>query len=262
MIHNPGGQLLQHLLQRITTSIASRVGKRLADATVKPMSPAAPRQAGRPTASLLTADKITDAATALMVQDGDFTMAKLARKLGVAASSLYNHVASRDQVLAAISDRVARNIDTGALQDAAAQLDGKTFSPSETRTLWIEATEQWARSYRQAFSVAPTVVMALAVTPVRQAPATLAMYEQVIRAFTTFGMTPRQALLTVEALEAFLLGSAIDLYAPTDIYDPGSLAVDHPTMHESYRTLGNSPQEEAFTIGLRALLAGLATTLN
>ena len=224
-------------------------------------TPASPRNAGRPSASLLTPDKINETAQKLMATEGDFTMAKLARALGVAPSSLYNHVASRDEVLAAISDQVAQGIDTQALQDAAAQIRGGTVSTLGARALWLEATERWARSYRQAFSVAPAVVMTLAVTPVRRAPATLAMYEQVTSAFTAFGMSPRQALLTVEAIEAFLLGSATDLHAPVDIFDPGDQAAEHPTMVEAYETLGGTPQDEAFNIGLSALLTGLSAAL-
>lgn len=223
---------------------------------------ATPRQAGRPAASLLTADKITSAALDLLEKEGDFTMSKLARTLGVAVSSLYNHVASRDEVLAAISDRVARDIDTSALQKAGAQLATSQLDSPQIRNLWIEATRQWALSYRQAFSLAPAIVMTLAVTPVRQAPATLAMYERVTTAFTAFGMTAQQALLTVETLEAFLLGSATDLHAPADIFDPGQHTQAHPTMTEGYRQLGPSPQEQAFNLGLAALLSGLSTTLN
>ncbi|WP_326503779.1 TetR/AcrR family transcriptional regulator C-terminal domain-containing protein [Rothia nasimurium] len=189
-------------------------------------------------------------------------MAKLARALGVAPSSLYNHVTSRDEVLAAISDHVAQGIDTEALQNAAQQIRSENISTLRARTLWIEATEQWATSYRQAFSVAPAVVMTLAVTPVRRAPATLAMYEQVTSAFTAFGMSPRQALLTVEAIEAFLLGAAMDVHAPVDIFNPGDHAAERPTMAEAYESLGNTPQDEAFTIGLSALLTGLSATLG
>lgn len=224
-------------------------------------APTSPRNAGRPSASLLTSDKITETAQKLMATEGDFTMAKLARALGVAPSSLYNHVASRDEVLAAISDQVAQGIDTQALQDAAERVRSEEVSTLGARALWLEATEQWARSYRQAFSVAPAVVMTLAVTPVRKAPATLAMYEQVTSAFRDFGMSPRQALLTVEAIEAFLLGAATDIHAPANIFNPGQLAPEHPVITEAYATLGGTPQDEAFSIGLSALLTGLSATL-
>lgn len=225
-------------------------------------APTSPRNAGRPSASLLTSDKITETAQKLMATEGDFTMAKLARALGVAPSSLYNHVASRDEVLAAISDHVAQGIDTQALQDAAERVRSGGVSTLGARALWLEATEQWARSYRLAFSVAPAVVMTLAVTPVRKAPATLAMYERVTSAFRDFGMSPRQALLTVEAIEAFLLGAATDIHAPVDIFDPGERAPEHPVMAEAYTALGGTPQDEAFSIGLSALLTGLSATLR
>lgn len=219
------------------------------------------RSAGRPAASLLTPRKITDAAQALMVKQGDFTMSQLAKKLGVAPSSLYNHVASRDEVLAGISDAVARGISTRELVEAGERVQAEHLDATAIRTLWVQATEAWARSYRQAFSVSPAVVAALAVTPVRQAPATLAMYEQVAAAFVAFGMDARRALLTIEAIEAFLLGSATDVHAPADIYDPGELAHRAPTVAQGFEGLGTTPQDVAFEVGLAALLAGLASTL-
>lgn len=219
------------------------------------------RTAGRPTASLITAKKITLAAQELLAKNGDFTMSQLAKKLGVAPSSLYNHVASRDEVLAGLSDRVAQGISTRELQDAAARVSAGNLTASAARDLWIEATASWARSYRSAFSLSPALVATLAVTPVRSAAGTLGMYEQVTSAFVAFGLSPRDALLTVEALEAFLLGSATDIHAPTDIFDPGHQAETHPTMTEGFAALGPTPQDDAFELGLAALLAGLSTRL-
>lgn len=220
------------------------------------------RHAGRPSASLLTVEKITQAALELLEKSGDFTMSQLAHHLEVAPSSLYNHVTSRDSVLASISDRVVQSIDTSTLEEAAHKLRGEALlSTHEIRSLWVAATERWAYSYRQAFSLAPSVVTTLALTPVREAPATLAMYERVTSSFTMFGMSPKQALLTVEALEAFLLGSALDMNAPSDIYNPHESASDHPTMASAYKILGATPQDQAFSIGLQAMLTGLAQTL-
>lgn len=219
------------------------------------------RQAGRPTASLLTPHKITSTAQALMAKQGDFTMSQLAKKLGVAPSSLYNHVSSRAEVLAGISDAVARGISTQELVEAARQVREGELEAGRRQELWKQATGAWARSYRRAFSVSPAVVATLAVTPVRQAPATLAMYEQVADSFVAFGMNPRQALLTIEALEAFLLGSATDIHAPIDIYDPGDFSGQAPTVAQGYSTLGDTPQDQAFELGLAALLAGFSATL-
>lgn len=219
------------------------------------------RGAGRPHSSLLTPAKITQAAQKLLAQDGNFTMSKLAQTLGVAPSSLYNHVASRDQVLAAISDQVVQNIDVGPLREASKLAKEGQLSPMKKRNLWVEATEHWALSYRQAFSLAPSIVNILALTPIRQAPATLRMYEDVTAAFTAFGFSPRQALLTIEALEAFLLGAATDLQAPADIFNPGSYAAEAPTLQAGYESLGDSPQDDAFLLGLSALLTGFSLTL-
>lgn len=188
-------------------------------------------------------------------------MSTLARELKVAPSSLYNHVSSRDEVLAGISDRIVRRISTQELCRVAEDVQAGHLQGESARLAWIEATKAWARSYREAFSLAPVIVTTLAITPVQQAPATLAMYEQVVASFTAFGLAPSQALLVVETLEAFLLGSAVDAHAPTDIFNPGALGTNHPTMQEAYSQLGHTPQESAFTIGLDALLTGLATTL-
>ena len=87
------------------------------------------------------------------------------------------------------------------------------------------------------------------------------MYEQGADSFVAFGMSPQQALLTIEALEAFLLGSATDIHAPIDIYDPGDFSGQAPTVAQGYSTLGDAPQDQAFELGLAALLAGFSSTL-
>lgn len=220
-----------------------------------------PRQPGRPKTSVLTSEKITATAQKLIEKSGGFTMSTLARELKVAPSSLYNHVSSRDEVLASISDRVVRHISTQELCKAAEEVQTGRLQGESARQAWVQATKVWAHSYRQAFSLAPVIVTTLAVTPVQQAPATLAMYEQVVASFTAFGLTPSQALLVVETLEAFLLGSAVDTHAPVDIFNPGTLGGDHPTMQEAYSQLGSSPHDRAFAIGLDALITGLAATL-
>lgn len=225
-------------------------------------SPRKPRPAGRPPASVLTPEKIASAALHLISREGNFTMSKLAQQLEVAPSSLYNHLSSRDQVLAAISDHIAQGIDTSALTLAAQQLDLRASEPQQVRRTWIQATSHWARSYRRAFSLTPAVVTTLAITPVRQAPATLAMYENVTQAFLLFGLSHRQALLTIEALEAFLLGAALDTQAPADIFNPSPHQQEHPAIWAAYQELGPTPQDEAFELGLGALLEGLACQLQ
>lgn len=227
------------------------------------MSTPTHRAAGRPSGTILTSERITEAACRLLKKHGGFTMSSLAKKLNVAASSLYNHVDSRDEVLANISDHVVREISVQPLLDAVTILHQTNPAPGAASILWIEATAQWARSYANAFAATPEVVAHLAITPVRRAPRTLAMYEQVVSAFIEFGFAPAHALSTVEALEAFLLGSALDATAPADIFDPAELSKEHPAMAAAYRELSaahENPAQLAFETGLYALLGRFSAT--
>lgn len=222
------------------------------------------RRRGRPTRTVLDPDRIVGTARELLGTVGEgFTMTMLARRLGVAPSSLYNHVGSKDEVLARISDDVARGIDCSALAALAdaAGTGAAAADPAERAASWRCAAEQWARSYFRAFSAQPSVVAALALTPVAQAPQTLHMYETVVRGFLAAGWPEEAVLRVLETLEAFLLGSALDAAAPQDIFAPGALRERFPTMtrlhglHES--TGGPVAAAEAFDLGLDGILTGL-----
>jgi AcrR family transcriptional regulator len=56
----------------------------------------------------LNRDRVLRAAISLVDQDGieSLSMRKLGQALGVEAMSLYNHVASKDEILDGIADRV------------------------------------------------------------------------------------------------------------------------------------------------------------
>lgn len=108
-----------HLLHRRDPSLAqlARAGGQYDRA---PMTPEAERErrapqrsarrAGRPP-PLITADSIAEAAVELLDEVGDFTMTQLARRLGVGASALYNHVAGKEEVLARVRELVSDRID-------------------------------------------------------------------------------------------------------------------------------------------------------
>lgn len=242
-----------------------------------------PRRRGRPTRTVLDPARIVATARELLETVGEgFTMTMLARRLGVAPSSLYNHVGSKDEVLARISDDVVRGIDASALAgltegadpdapdietspEAVPGIEAAALPPTDPAAraaAWRDAAEAWARSYFQAFSAQPSMVAALALTPVAQAPQTLQMYETVGRGFLAAGWPERLALRVVETLEAFLLGSALDAAAPQDIFDPGALGERFPTMARLQGTVaqtggGAEAAAEAFEIGLDGILTGL-----
>lgn len=171
-------------------------------------------------------------------------MGALARELRVAPSSLYNHFQSRDEVLGAVSDAVVSEIRVDSLREAVVVIAERELTVEAKTELWVSAFGAWGVSYRDAFSESAELVAALALTPVGWAPQTLRMYE-----------------LVLEALAAFLLGSALDANAPDHVFDPAVAGGDYPRLQEAYRMLRGgavAPAEDAFAVGLEAMLYGLA----
>ena len=145
-------------------------------------------------------------------------MGALARELRVAPSSLYNHFQSRDEVLGAVSDAVVSEIRVDSLREAVVVLAERELTVEAKTELWVSAFGAWGVSYRDAFSESAELVAAVALTPVGWAPQTLRMYELVLEALAAFGCPQERALSVVEALEAFLLGSALDANAPDHVF--------------------------------------------
>ncbi|WP_017199781.1 TetR/AcrR family transcriptional regulator [Arthrobacter sp. M2012083] len=204
------------------------------------------RRAGRPTAAILDQDGITTAALELISNKGynGLTMAALARSLGVAPSALYNHVASKDDVLLLVEDHLAAMVDVSAFG-------------SEP---WDVAVRRWAWSYRDVFSEHTPLIPVIAVLPVANAPKTLAMYEAVTAGFRDAGFPEEKIISAIVALEAFVFGAAYDVTAPEDIFDAGSLAEQVPNFTAAVDRLAAEeharPTDVAFNLGLEALITG------
>ncbi|MER5478510.1 TetR/AcrR family transcriptional regulator [Streptomyces sp. NPDC002734] len=206
-----------------------------------------PRRRGRPTAPLLSQEKITGAAVELIELRGytALTMAALARQLGVAPSALYNHVSNKRQLLLWIQDHVNREIDCSAF---------------EVRP-WDAALEAWAHSYLDAYARHATLVPVIAVTPVAGSPHTVAMYEKVAAGLRAGGWPDDQIMDVVVAVESFVLGSALDAAAPDDIFDvPAGQA---PVLAQVVGArVGRDAARAAFDLGLATVLAGLRDRLR
>lgn len=204
------------------------------------------RRAGRPSAAILDQDGITTAALQLISSKGydGLTMAALARSLGVAPSALYNHVASKDDVLLLVEDHLAAMVDVSAFG----------VEP------WDVAVRRWAWSYRDVFSEHTPLIPVIAVLPVANAPKTLAMYEAVTAGFRDAGFPEEKIISAIVALEAFVFGAAYDVTAPEDIFDAGDLADTVPNFTAAVERLaveGHArPTDVAFSLGLEALIAG------
>ena len=207
------------------------------------------RRAGRPVNAVLSSTRITKAALKLVSHGGyqSLTMAALAKSLNVAPSALYNHVASKQDVLLLVEDHLMGRVDVSGFRDKP----------------WMEAVVSWAYSYRNVFATHLPLIPVIALLPVTNAPATITMYEAVTKGFQGAGWPPESIIDAVVALESFIYGSAYDVNAPADIFDAGSLAPEAPNFSAAVDCRGvnkgvRNAADTAFDLGLRAMVAGLA----
>lgn len=213
---------------------------------------AEPRRAGRPPSRVLTREGITTATLTLLETVGyeGFTIAALARHLKVAPSALYNHVESKKDVLIWVQDHLMGLVNTSSFQTQR----------------WDEALRVWAWSYREAFAAHAPLVPVIAVMPVGGAYETLRMYEEVTRGLLDGGWPRERIIPTIVAVESFIYGSAMDVSAPTNIFDPGFLADDFPLFTSAVTgastDAGRAGADEAFHVGLEALILGLNAQLG
>lgn len=218
----------------------------------EPALPEVRRRAGRPSQAILSPKQITQAALKLIARSGyqGLTMARLATSLNVAPSALYNHVKSKQQVLLLVEDALMARVDVSSFASKP----------------WDEAALDWARSYRQVFSKHLPLIPVIALMPVTNAPQTIKMYEAVTEGFLRGGWPAGRILNAVVALESFIYGSAYDVNAPLDIFEPGELASTAPAFTDAVARRDAGPAlndaDAAFDLGLSALVAGLKASLG
>ncbi|RJL32818.1 TetR/AcrR family transcriptional regulator C-terminal domain-containing protein [Bailinhaonella thermotolerans] len=201
---------------------------------------------GRPRTPLLDRRRIGAAALKLADEQGALSIPALARSLGVAPSALYYHVTGRDEIIALMREELILTSD---------------LSPDPSQP-WDRALEDWARSYRDAFAAHPGAVPLLAVAPLAE-PFMHAMYERVAGLLLDAGFAGEHVLPLVTALESFVLGSALDLVAPSVMLS----GVDREAAPRLSAVLdqgsaGGGRAERAFELGLRALLTGFRALLG
>jgi AcrR family transcriptional regulator len=198
---------------------------------------------GRPSKPLLSTDRIASAAMDLVNKTGGFTVPELARALKVSPSSLYNHVAGREQIVELLRER--------AMSDVALPAD-------DPQRPWTDVVADIMRSYRQSYARYPRLIPLLTAHAVNSDHA-LTMYNTLAVAFDRAGFNPADTLRAITLIDSFVLGSALDVAAPDEPWQAG--AEVGPEFAAALATGNTKPEraDDAFEFGVTVLLRGLAT---
>ncbi|MFI6760916.1 TetR/AcrR family transcriptional regulator [Micromonospora sp. NPDC050417] len=202
----------------------------------------------RPRQALLSRQRIIETAANLIDADGlgAFSTRRLASELGVRGPSLYNHFATKDEILDAVADSIT------------AQIDVSSFGRGDD---WRDALRQWGLSYRSALAAHPNIVPHLAQGPGRR-PGALAMADAVYGGLVDAGWPPARATHIGALMRYFVTGSALGSFARGFVEDPGFYTEQYPHLAQAHRLAEHqrSVDEGAFALGLDALVEGLSHT--
>lgn len=201
----------------------------------------------RPKQALLSRERIITTATALIDGEGldAVSTRRLAAELGVRGPSLYNHFATKDEILDAVADSIIEHVDTAVFADRP----------------WPEALRTWGHSYRAALAAHPNIVPHMARGPGRR-PAALRMADAVYGGLVREGWPPARATHIGALMRYLVAGSALGSFARGFVEDPALYAEDYPHLTQAHRLAEHqrSVDEGAFTLGLDALIDGLTRT--
>ncbi|WP_336659967.1 TetR/AcrR family transcriptional regulator C-terminal domain-containing protein [Leucobacter sp. USHLN153] len=193
----------------------------------------------RPRTARLSREIIGRAAIELAESGRELQLVPLAQKLGVSVSSLYHHVNGRDGVIRAMREVLVPRYLAAVPADAG----------WESR---IRAEVE--RSWRM-YADHPRALQYM-LTSVIDEPDVMRFYNALAEALVEAGLPRGEILTTIEVIDAFTFGAALDTLSPATILDPASagevlqgLMADHPSGAERNRRL--------FDRGLDLLLAGI-----
>ncbi|MGQ7298137.1 TetR/AcrR family transcriptional regulator [Quadrisphaera sp. KR29] len=199
----------------------------------------------RPRQPLLSRDLIARTALALVDRHGPegASIRRVAARLQVNPTSLYNHVPDRAAMVEDVRALVSAPIDSAPLRTLA----------------WEDGLRAWARSYRRAFASHPRAIPLLMTHRV-SAPLLLAQYEDFAVAAEAAGWASSDVLPLLTAFESFVLGSVLDMSGPSVVFDPTGQEEAFPRFAAAYATLdGQDPLDpvatRAFEMGLGMMVA-------
>jgi AcrR family transcriptional regulator len=199
----------------------------------------------RPARPVLSRQRIVEAATAIIDQEGlgALSTRRLARQLRVQAPSLYNHFATKEEILDAVGDAIIAGVDLSMFG----------------RDPWPQALTSWARAYRSAFAAHPNVVPFLVHGPGRR-PAALRLADAVYGALVDAGWPAGHATRIGATMRYFVAGSALGSFALGFPDDPSLYDGRYPHLAGAHRLREHRARVDdgAFELGLTSLVNGFA----
>ncbi|MFP3579095.1 TetR/AcrR family transcriptional regulator C-terminal domain-containing protein [Arthrobacter sp. fls2-241-R2A-200] len=199
----------------------------------------------RPRVPLISVDALVTAALELVDESGDFSLPKLAKRIGVSQSSIYNHVSGREEILELMRGRI--------ISESPYDLDAADG--------WEAALGSIVRSYRDAFARHPRLAPLMVLQTVQDSQV-LALYEDLAKVLEQAGFHGRDVVSAISTVDSFALGFALDLAAPDVVWAPP--ADGYPALTGALAQ-GASPEDRggaAFDFGLEILMAGLRSRLK
>lgn len=195
----------------------------------------------RPRTPLLSTDRIADAAMELVDEGLPFGVNAIARRLGVTPSSLYNHVAGRDEIVELMRGRL-----------------GDRYTPLIEGT-WDEVVERMLRAQRRMYADHPFLIP-LIVNKTITDPSVIASYDRLATVLVAAGFPEDDVLEVVAIIDAFSIGFGLDLASPDDVWRPETPTATLGRLVE-VGPRGAARSDRAFESGLELLLDGLRLRL-
>lgn len=194
----------------------------------------------RPRKPLLSTQLIADAAMELIESGARFGVNALARRLGVNPSSLYHHVAGREEIIELVRGRLAEKY-TLAGQDES----------------WLDFVEVAVRQQRHMYAEHPLLIPLIVKTTITDA-ATIHWYDTLATRLAAAGIPEDELLAIVAVVDALAIGFGLDLAGPDVVWQPET---ETETLARAVAAAphGHERADQAFEIGLSMLLTGLRT---
>jgi AcrR family transcriptional regulator len=195
----------------------------------------------RPRADGLRIERIVDEALALVDGEGldALTVRALAARFDTSSATLYRHVASRDELLVLLVDKVLGEI---RLPDPA--IDGRT-------KVVVLSTE-----FRRVLLAHPNVVDALRAAPL-MGPNAVRCADAGLANLLDAGYPPDLAVPAYLAMIDYVLGSVFFQSARGNPEPLGPAPEGAPTLEANWTEVGDAESDKVFAFGLETFLIGL-----